>query len=464
MPAADGQIYVDLRLQLKKLKEDIASAQKMIKDGLNKTLGVGGGSGKDKVSDAQGKGQDELDVKVRRVTKSLKDQLDVWKKIQNFRKPRVIDNSGSTATTRVYGPGATVQMTGGGLATTPPGGGVPPIIPPPFLPKGTPKAGDWNVFWRRMITGGMGAARGGAYGNIIGANQMFGAFGNTAAGGQVMGRAGLAGAGGAALATGALLAAILALKLSIDGAKLVIQESVRAAERARELYARSISNGLGLSFNAQRSNLAQVMGVSESEVFNFGQVLAILNPRLKEASKIQADTARTLAPLAYDMRILQIDLEALFSSLATKVVPIMRVVVNTFDELVKAAQGAGEAMTKIVALMYAISPIKPDLNKAKNTAEILLAAALGPFGPAFIRGLGDSQAKLPSPTGFMKQMPTSPWEKMGLVTSMSGGNQAIDYMKRTAQATEQTAKHLEHISGIPRSTPPFNMDPTTSNP
>jgi hypothetical protein len=322
--------------------------------------------------------------------------------------------------------------------------------------------GDANVFWRRILTGLMGSLRGTGYGQIIAANQIFGAFGNTAKGAQVMGGAGLSGAGGAAAATGLLMAAMIALQVTIKSLQVTIRESIAASERARVLYARALGTGLGLNITARQSTISQVLGVSESEIYQFGAALAFLNPRLEGAIKIQAETARTLAPLSYEMRILRYDIEALFDKLAVMAVPVLRALVDVMDELVKSGQEAVKTIAYIAGALSSLNIFK-GANPNKMAADLgaILRGILGPLANPIAKGISDAQQKLGPPQSFMKQMPVSSLERMGLVTSIAGGG--MDYARRTAVATEKTAHLLTKINGVPRGDQ-FGMSPNVSNP
>jgi hypothetical protein len=476
-----NELSIDLRLALKKLREDIREANKMIKEGLNKSANLGGGPAQDKSNREAGDHMDKLAVKTRRVNQALADQLSAWKRLQNFRKPVIYGQGFVTPPKPDYsGYGPTMNPTqgpmgpGGGLATASYMGGIPPLLPkgggvkPPPIPSVVPIAPqDAAIFWRRMITGVMSAGRGGAYSNVIAANQMFGAFSGTATGGRALGAMGLGGGvGGAATATGGILIAVVAATAALKALQLTIRQSIAAAERARVLYAKALTGGLGLQFTSQRTNLASVLGVSENEIYQFGNALAFLNPRLADASRISADNATVLAPLAYELRILKLDIEALGATIGADVVPVLRFMVNLFDELAKSAVDVYKALKPVLSMFVANMAGLPgagnDPKRAMHEAGILAMLAAGPFAGIISRAVADTQRNIGAPGAFMKQMPVSNFERMGLVAGM-GSSGVVDYTRRTAVATETIARHLS--SGVARSSQtPFGLDPNVSNP
>lgn len=471
---AQNELSVDLRLALKKLKEDIREANRMIKEGMSKSLNLGGST---KGTKDAGDEMDKVATKTRRATTELERQLAVWKKLQNFRKINITDNSlpsskgrqGYVSSPANYAPILPkVTLPSGSLYQGP----VPPMIPPPMLPK-TPTLpempsiplGDAAIFWRRMITGLLAGFRNPAgMGSVIAGNQFFGAFGNTATGGRALGAMGLgAGAGGAALATGGLLVGIAALAAAIKSLQLTVRESIAASERARALYAKTIQSGTGLQYNAQTSNIARAMGVSSMEIYQFGGALDFLYPRLKQASRISADSAVALTPLAYELSILKTDIEALFDTLAVEAVPALRFFVNLLDELAKSMQEAAKYIVPIIKTFLSASlPPGADKQKLMNDLSFVASTIAGPFSGILARALADTSRNLQMPSAFMKQMPVSNFERMGLVASMSSSG-LVDYSRRTAVATETIARHVIANGGVPRSMP-FGFDPQVSNP
>lgn len=472
---SDGTLSVDLRLALKKLREDITAANKMIKDGLGKSINLGGAAKDTKDS---GAAMDNLAIKTKRATSALEQQLAAWKKLQNFRKPTVTDNSGNNpAGNRRYGPGAIINDVGftGSEASAmnergrkPYSGPPPPVIPGrvvPVPPAVNPQ--DAAVFWRRILTGGMAAMRGGAYGKVIAGNQFFGAFGSTQTGASAMGGVGLAGVGGAAVATGGLIIALMAVKGALELTRKVLQETIAASERARVLYAKSLQSGLGTGFTAQRANLASVLGVSEEQVYQFGVALAVLNPKLEWASKISADAAASLAPLSYELRILKLDIEAAFTVIAMDLAPTIRTLIQLFDALTQSMVALYNGVLKPM-LTFIVDTVTSAAGKAfigsvaTQAFGSQIAELMATIGSLI--GIGNaSQTPMPQPQAFMKQMPVSSMERMGLVAGM-GSSPLVDYSRRTAVATETIAKHVAGMANNGGVTRAFNLDPNVANP
>jgi hypothetical protein len=77
---------------------------------------------------------------------------------------------------------------------------------------------------------------------------------------------------------------------------------------------------------------------------------------------------------------------------------------------------------------------------------------------------GDSDSSMPSPQAWMKQLPASHWEKMGLVT-MGGGQ---NYAKDTAKNTRDIANGIKTLVAAAKSRSgaksPWDMSPNTAQP
>lgn len=305
------------------------------------------------------------------------------------------------------------------------------------LMKGQMMAPDWFLK--------QGAARLGEMGELFPKkpNAMLGFLGKAG-----VPTTGAAFAGIAASATvGLVIAAAVAGFAALVAA---IKRTVAAYDEARKLYAHSLMTGLGLSFTANRGNLADVLGVSEKDVFQFGAAVAILSPKLKWASDTMARTTPNLTSVAWEFEILKKNLEAMFMTLANDGAPAMRLFLSGLSEFVKGITGFAQMVSsEIKAHPWLAAAAGMMMSTIPGMSAIMAAGAPGALGAA------------PNPQGMMKQLPASAWERMGLIVGGFGGG---DYPRRTAVAVEKTAKLMERfVGGKPGGSASF-FDPLASNP
>ena len=269
----------------------------------------------------------------------------------------------------------------------------------------------------------------------------------TAKGRGLMGAFGLSGASGAMLGATALVAGATAIGVAFMGLKKIVEETTKAYENARQLYAKALQSGMGLKFTTQRSLIAGVMGVSETEVFRFGAQMAYLNPRLAQASKILAETAIPLAKVSWQSKILGADMQALAAKLANDAAPAVMLFLASLDNLVKFLTDKSSFLLKMAVTGAA-------LTMGPSGAEIMLNQI-----SSMIKAYGIGN--MPSPQGWMKQLPASTWEHMGLVV----GGDRRNYNKETANNTARlvhifTQKQKDPIQTYSR----FGLYQGTSNP
>ncbi len=275
------------------------------------------------------------------------------------------------------------------------------------------------------------------FGNLFASRQIFsGLSGPTGQG--LLSKVGLGGsAGGAAAATGVVMAGLLAIGLALKALQITIRETAKAFEEARKLYAKTLISGLGLNFTIGRKNLADVLGVSEKEVLQFGAAISTLGPKLKFATDTMSKTTPNLASVAFEFSILKKDMEALFFTIANEAAPALRTFADAMSKLVV-------AFTRFLQ-HDPIAKFIESITVGKYSSLNVLAHLLG----------GSDSGPAASPQGLMKQLPASHLERMGLV--VGGFGTQSDFASRTAKATEKSSKLLEqivrHIGG--QSSSPF---------
>ena len=231
---------------------------------------------------------------------------------------------------------------------------------------------------------------------------------------------------GAGMATGVLVAAATAVGLALKALGAVVSETTKAFENARQLYAKALTSGMGLGFTAKRSMVANIMGVSETEVFRFGAQMAYLNPRLQQASEILAKTARPLTQVSWEFKILLADLSATFSEIANQATPALMGFIDALDLLIKKLNDHPNLIN------WGLAVVSPSIAYYKMVGQ----------GLGHLLGTDKAQSKMPGITSWMKQLPASSWEKMGLQV----GPNANNYAKQTAQNTRSMAKDLSTVA------------------
>lgn len=241
------------------------------------------------------------------------------------------------------------------------------------------------------------------------------------AGGAFGGRFGIGAAaisGGAAGVTAFL--AYEALQLAIKGITKALMGFINAVDGARQLYAKSLtSGGIGIGFTSRREALASVLGVSSKDVYQFGQAVLFLSPKLEWASGVLAKTNPDVTALGWSFAILGKNIEALFSTLAADAAPALRRFADGLSNIIK------------VITSFFQNPV----------VAMLINSSVGAWIGGSIIG-GKDSGSAPNPLSYMKQIQASAWERMGLVIGgMGGGSPA----QETARNTKETATGIKQL-------------------
>jgi hypothetical protein len=335
----------------------------------------------------------------------------------------------------------------------------------------------------------------------------------TETGRNAMAKFGLSGASGASIATTALVggatvagAALAILRKSVDA-------MISSIDNARKFYSKSLTSGLGTNLTIQRGLLARVLGVSEDDVLKFGGAIAYINPKIEQAKNVLQKTAMPLAKVGIDFEVLKIKGEALAANLMDKATPGIERLIDALGKMFDwlsdhAEQIAGffgfaketgaEAKMRASTSFWAANPeikeaVRRNLGATSNefrrqggqfTEEqwkrfstlsakgaLTMGKSMGlsdiqaQMFSKFVQDMkktysGDTEKSLPAPTSFMKQLPTSSWEKMGLVIG-GRGNTTNDLIR---QGNKHLATIAAAVSGngyVPRS---FGMNPSIAQP
>jgi predicted metalloenzyme YecM len=196
---------------------------------------------------------------------------------------------------------------------------------------------------------------------------------------------------------------------------------------AQKIYSSALQNGLGLSFSAKRGALANILGVSEQDVFKFGAQMAYLNPLIKDATDILAKTSKPLTQLKWNFDVLKLDASALAAQITNDLAPAINTFALTLDGLLKV------------------------LNRYKDIGDMIQMSnpfvggsiLIGKLWEKIIHKINPATdpSKMPNPQAWMKQLPASHWEHMGLV--IGGGAQ--NYQRDIARNTKDTAAGIKAI-------------------
>lgn len=468
MTNSAGEISVDLRLKLDKLKQDVQKAASSVKDGLSKSMSFTARGG-DLQRVAQG--FKALRDHTEAASKAIQRTATGLRVIQSGRMAGFvagaqIRNTAGYRSSYRSGPGAFVGPVMGNTTATaqtiqqavkaattraiPPqlwqsasrfrvmaAAQLQPYAQPKFMQNQgffKPSKEDKSRFWREMTTTiGPVANPGGLFTNIIASRQVFSAFSGTRTGAAMMGKFGLAGMGGAGIATGGVLLALNAVGYALKGFEALIRGAGNAIKSAFELNTGAAQAGLNRRFYFQRQATASILGVqgNPNQAFALGPAAAQVQQRIAASSAVISKNAPVLAQFEMNMRVLGVDMEALFSSIAAKVVPALTIFIAALDVLAKKLTQHAMTIGKVLvaALGYAAGP--------------LLGAAL----KAVMANVGDSskffsQSANLNPT--MRQLPASTMERMGLVIGGAvGGDQMVSLTRQIAKNTDETYKALK---------------------
>ncbi len=348
------------------------------------------------------------------------------------------------------------------------------------------------------------------WGTLFASRQAYTALSGTKAGQHLVGMSGM----GAGALTALVVGGAVAIGLALKGLAKIISGVMEAIRKAETRYATALqSGGLGLGFTTRRSMLADIIGVSEKEVFEYGRAIMYLNEKLAFAQHTAAATAVPLTEVGWAWKVLKENLSALFSQLAegssgglrdfitqisdllvtigkTKIVEDFGSAVAILMKVINLASGIANAAASLILLAFrAIADsvgflIKTIVNllaripgagrlgirPMEMTAGEVFAGTIqgwAYFKKQFKNVLDNmigANAAMPEPMGYMKRLPVSSMEKMGFV--IGGGIGGIrNYDSQIAQNTKKTAEgtHALLRAIIPRSGQ-FIVNPSYSNP
>ena len=427
-----GEVTVELRLMMDKLRQDIRKASAEMRTGLAQQMQGAAAATAKTTGEVE-----KLDKSIKRAassTKALKDAaVEAWRaqfRAQNPGGPRIVGLTQPQPTQQVAGPGPMI-----GHATTLKQMGfpllrkqgfwhgmAPPQLVPPQLAAGWATGGNSLAsMWNR------------AAGWATGGNSLASMW-NRAANYQMS--PALAAVTKLTAGFGALRLVIGQFKWAMEFVLVPIRalahQFALAAEQARRLYAKQLqSGGLPGGFVSRRSLLAEALGVLEDEVFQYGRAVDFLNGKVAAASAILARTTPELAAASFEMKALQFDLRAMWAAVAAELSPAVRALTMDLRQLVQIFTPLLAATAKWVTVNMQGLRV---LNALSHALQGNFAQAL-----AEIQKLIDSSRAAPDAAASSGRMAASAWERMGLVLGVG----KPDWQQETARNTARTAKALE---------------------
>jgi hypothetical protein len=303
--------------------------------------------------------------------------------------------------------------------------------------------------------------------------------------------AGPIGAGLGASYSGASAKFSIAIAAATAGLKLMreaIMQTLAAYERARQIYAKTVTSGFGTGMTVKRGMLAEIIGVSENDIFQFGAQIAYLNGQLEFAQKTITDNVTPLTQVSWGFKVMGENMKALWSQIAGALAPAINAITDDFNsfltvlgesEILKAiGEEIGAVMIglndvvgiievvvngfttgfKIIADTISIFIMEilnllshvPGLKKVGGwdtstaSADIVKQSTnlANEAQKVWNNMLGKGSKGMPQPMAYMKQMPASSWERMGL---MIGGGGGTNYGQQTANHTKPVPALLAKI-------------------
>jgi len=282
---------------------------------------------------------------------------------------------------------------------------------------------------------------GSVWATLFATRQTFSAM-NTERGQSMLKGFGLKGVGGAAIGTAALVGGATVVGAALLGFKKAIEGSKGAIEKAFGIYTGAAQAGLSTNFYQSRNSSASILGIqgNPNQVFQFGAALKYVTDRTREANKVLSNTAKPLATVAIDARILMNNLSALSASIANGFAPAIDALVNKLSEWTLTAMRHSKDIGNVILAMSGLGGAALAAYQATHKGS----------------GLG---SKLPAMIPNMKQLPASAWEHMGLV--IGGGG--LNYQRVIATNSTKQVNLLGVIARALFQTGHLGMNPNVSH-
>lgn len=240
------------------------------------------------------------------------------------------------------------------------------------------------------------------------------------------GEAGGAGGIGAAGAAGAVLAVAAAFYVFLKAAEKVTAIMRKASDEAARLYAKALQGGGGLGFHTASDAFASALGVSEQDVFKYGDAIKYLNERMGESISIMAKTAPNLATVSWEFAAIRYQAKAMAALFANELAGTLRTLLNSLNQI-------GRVMMPFI----------------KALGMLIDAVIRGHIAFKLLALIGKDGGAAGSPASNTKRLAGSAWERMGFVVGRGGADHAAKTAantKRIAHLMEQLVNKLPHMA------------------
>lgn len=359
---------------------------------------------------------------------------------------------------------------------------------------------DRAMFERQMMAGMLPMFRPfSPWGTFFAGRQSFQAFSGTKTGQNMMGQFGLSGNGGAAIATASFVAGATAIGIAVLAFREAVANFRRSVEQARVMYAATLHSGYGLQTGYKLQTAGRVIGVDPNTVWQFGAAFAQVATRLKEATEILSQTNPVLTKTSWEFGILETDIQAFWASVSEKFAPSAQEFIGWIDKIVKSLTPGAYSphMTRFSEFaqkelgMFAMTShagatgrlyeaIKSEggqgamlkkqheggifdvLNNssASQRSRWFKQAGLNADDATWFLDMAKKwknfipSSTAPTPNAYMRQLPASRWEHMGLIVGGGGGT---NYPRQTAEHTKKAATYLSQLVQMIHRTHENNM-------
>lgn len=261
------------------------------------------------------------------------------------------------------------------------------------------------------------------------------------------------------------------------------QRVIQAFDEAAGRYAKQLTSGLPGGFTTTRSVLAQVIGVSERDVLQYGRAIEFLNDRVKLAAAELNRTTPVLTAVSWNWRILGLDIKAAWAQVAEAFAPLANMLAKAGSAIIEFYRETGLTATAYTALAKALQLVTGALTAIVSVALLATTAiiALGDAIQYFLRQVENSYYRMtgqfwkisdkdtfketkaawaaiqklwdsfsrkgavetvPNATSSYNRLEASPWERMGLII---GGSASGNPLSETAKNTKNTVEILKKI-------------------
>ena len=244
---------------------------------------------------------------------------------------------------------------------------------------------------------------------------------------------------------------------------------VSAFREAASMYSKQlVSGGLTGGLIARRSLLAEVIGVGERDVWQYGKAVEYLNDKLRLSANEITKNVRTITAVTWSWRLMNINMRAFFSQIAAGLAPAAKQFADLTSAIIEFLRESGFASiglyvwrtalhalnVAIVAVAAATESLINFFITLKDAMQWVLTGGKSDFsksnaGWAAIGKLleslsrASSTSKVPEASVSYNRLQASPWERMGLVIGAGGGSNPLRATERNTRMTVAVLKEIK---------------------